>query len=125
VKLDHLILDVADVEASLAFYTSIFGFTDGGADGPFRVMRVNADAIILLARRPPASPQHLAFAMTRGEFDAVLSRVRVANVPYGDAFDRVGTGRGPGDESGARGASKSIYLFDPDHHLLEILYYDA
>jgi catechol 2,3-dioxygenase-like lactoylglutathione lyase family enzyme len=122
-KLDHLILDVGDVQASLDFYATIFGFTDGGADGPFRVMRIDADAIILLARRPPTSPQHLAFALERAELDAVLARIRAANVPYGDAFDRVGTNQGPGDECGARGPSKSIYLFDPDRHLLEILYY--
>jgi catechol 2,3-dioxygenase-like lactoylglutathione lyase family enzyme len=123
-KLDHLILDVADVQASFDFYARIFGFTDGGADGPFRIMRVNADAIILLARRPPTSSQHLAFALERAEFDAVLARMRADSVPYGDAFDRVGNNLGPGDESGARGSSKSIYLFDPDRHLLEILYYD-
>lgn len=124
-KLDHLILDVADVPASLAFYTAIFGFTDDGRDGPFCVMRVNADAVILLAQRRPASPQHLAFAMERGELDRVLERIRRDNVPYGDAFDRVGNSRGPGDENGARGIAKSIYLFDPDRHLIEILYYEA
>jgi catechol 2,3-dioxygenase-like lactoylglutathione lyase family enzyme len=123
-NLDHLILEVDDVQKSLDFYSKIFGFTDGGPDGPFRLMRINADAIVVLAPRRTPSTHHLAFALERAEFDTVLERMRAENVPYGDAFDRVGNNQGPAVETGAHGKSKSIYLFDPDQHLLEILYYE-
>jgi hypothetical protein len=31
--------------------------------------------------------------------------------------------RGPGDEDGARGPGKAVYLFDPSKHLIEIRHY--
>ena len=50
--------------------------------------------------------------------------MREAGIAYGDSFDTVGNGHGPGDETGARGDGKALYLFDPSKHLIEIRYYD-
>jgi hypothetical protein len=36
----------------------------------------------------------------------------------------VGTTRGPGEESGARGLAPTLYFFDPNQHLLEIRCYE-
>jgi hypothetical protein len=33
--------------------------------------------------------------------------------------------RGPGDEVGAQGPGKAVYLFDPSKHLIEIRHYDV
>lgn len=122
--LDHLILDVNDHTRSLRFYTTILAFEDAGEDGPFAVVRVNADTTLQLAQRPTSGGTHLAFALTRGEFDATLRRIRAAGIPFGDRFDRVGQMTGPGDETGARGMGKTIYCFDPDRHLIEIRHYE-
>ena len=124
VQLDHLILAVNDARASADFYARILGFTDEGRDGPFTVLRVHAGLTLQLAPWGTSGGQHLAFAMTRAEMEAVFARVREAGVPYGDAFDTVGNGRGPGDETGARGLGKAVYFFDPDKHLLEIRHYE-
>jgi catechol 2,3-dioxygenase-like lactoylglutathione lyase family enzyme len=123
--LDHLILNVNDVEASVAFYTAIMGFGDDGADGPFRVVRVSPDTTIQLARWGSEGGEHLAFALSPEEFAATFGRIREAGVPYGDSFHDVGNMQGPGDELGARGGGPTLYLFDPSRHLIEIRHYVA
>lgn len=122
-QLDHLILNVNDVDASVAFYTKTMGFSDEGSDGPFRQIRVRDDLMILLAPWGTQGGTHLAFAMETDEFADVFDRIRNAGLPYGDAFDSVGNQKGPGDETGARGPGKAVYVFDPDQHLIEIRHY--
>ena len=41
----------------------------------------------------------------------------------GDSFDRADNMKGPGIADGAHGETQSLYLFDPNHHLIELLYY--
>ncbi len=122
--LDHLILNVSDARASAEFYARILGFTNEGKDGPFSVIRVNDALTLQLSARGTSGGEHLAFAMTRAEFEASFARIRESGAPYGDAFSTVGTQKGPGDESGARGVGKALYFFDPDKHLIEIRHYD-
>jgi hypothetical protein len=61
--------------------------------------------------------------MSSEDFDAAFARVRAADIPYGDSFHDVGNMRGPGDEQGAQGSGKAVYLFDPNEHLVEIRHY--
>jgi catechol 2,3-dioxygenase-like lactoylglutathione lyase family enzyme len=122
-ELDHLILSVNDRTASIAFYTGILGFADEGRDGPFSVIRVSPTCTLQLAQYPTEGGLHLAFALTTGDFEDTFRRLRDADIPYGDAFNTVGSGRGPGAELGARGTGKTIYFFDPNRHLLEIRCY--
>jgi catechol 2,3-dioxygenase-like lactoylglutathione lyase family enzyme len=123
--LDHLILNVNDVEASVSFYTDVMGFGDDGPDGPFRVIRVGPDCMILLAPWGSEGGEHLAFALEPEEFAATFGRIKEAGVPYGDSFHDVGNMSGPGDEVGARGGGPTVYLFDPSSHLIEIRHYVA
>jgi catechol 2,3-dioxygenase-like lactoylglutathione lyase family enzyme len=121
--LDHLILTVNDMDASAAFYTEVMGFGDEGEDGPFRVMRVNAETTLQLAPWGTDGGHHLAFAMTHDDFNAAFARVRAASIEYGDSYHEVGNMRGPGEETGARGPGLAVYFFDPSRHLIEIRTY--
>ena len=123
IELDHLILKVNDALESVAFYTRILGFGHEGERGPFQVIRVTDGLTLQLAPWRTEGGEHLAFAMTRAEFDAVFARVREAGIPFGDSFHAVGNGQGPGDEDGSRGPGKALYFFDPNRHLVEIRYY--
>jgi catechol 2,3-dioxygenase-like lactoylglutathione lyase family enzyme len=121
--LDHLILNVRDVEASVSFYTGVMGFADDGDDGPFRMIRIGPDSMILLAPWGSEGGGHLAFALSGEEFAATFGRIKAAGVPYGDSYHDVGNMQGPGEEPGARGLGPTLYLFDPNRHLVELRHY--
>jgi hypothetical protein len=65
----------------------------------------------------------MAFALLAPEFDATFARIRSAGIPFGDTYHDAANMRGPGIESGARGPGETVYLFDPNAHLLEIRRY--
>ena len=123
--LDHLILTVNDVSASIAFYVRVMGFADDGQEGPFSVLRVSEALTLQLAPWGTKGGEHLAFAMSRSELDAVFARVRADGIRYGDSFHSVGNQMGPGSEVGARGPGETQYFFDPNKHLIEIRHYEA
>jgi catechol 2,3-dioxygenase-like lactoylglutathione lyase family enzyme len=124
-QIDHMILPVNDADASVAFYTELMGFADDGEQPPFRVIRISPDFTLQLAPWGTEGNYHLAFAMTEPEFDAAFTRVRESGIEYGDSFHDVGNMRGPGEEPGARGAGKAVYVFDPSHHLIEFRHYGS
>jgi catechol 2,3-dioxygenase-like lactoylglutathione lyase family enzyme len=121
--LDHIILRVNDLDASVGFYTSVLGFVAEGTDGPFTLVRVSPDCQLQLAPWGTGECEHLAFAVSAIEFDEIFIRIRAAGVPYGPTFDSVGMNTGPGEESGARGLAPTLYFNDPNKHLLEIRSY--
>jgi catechol 2,3-dioxygenase-like lactoylglutathione lyase family enzyme len=121
--LDHFILKVNDLDASVAFYTSILGFADAGRDGPFTVLRASGHLQLQLAPWGTKGMEHYAFAVSRADFDAIFGRIRAAGIAFGPSFDRVGANIGPGSESGARGVAPTLYFNDPDANLLEIRTY--
>ena len=121
--IDHLILKVNDLDASIAFYTTILGFSVEGADGPFTVIRVNPSFQIQLAPWGTPGNEHYAFAVSRAEFERIFARIRAAGIDYGPTFDAVGSNTDPGEESGARGMAPTLYFKDPSQHLIEIRSY--
>ena len=122
--IDHIILNTNDLAASVDFYTNILGFTNEGLDGPFTVIRVSEGFTMQLALWGTKGNEHYAFAMSRKDFDSAFQRIRDNKVPYGDSFHNVGNNNGPGNEIGARGAGPTVYMFDPNHHLIEIRTYE-
>ena len=134
IQLDHMILAVNDRKKSIEFYVVILGLRYEGDREPFSVIRVTADFTLQLAGWGSKGGEHLAFAMSRAEFEEVFRRVIEAKIEYGDSFNSVGNMRGPGDETaqsitsaggGARGPGKNLYFFDPSRHLIEIRHYEV
>lgn len=124
-RLDHMILAVNDRKKSIEFYTGILGLEHEGEREPFSVIRVTPEFQIQIAPWGTKGGEHLAFAMSREEFDAAFRRVVEGGIKYGDSFHTVGNMRGPGDEPGARGPGKALYFFDPSGHLIEIRHYEV
>lgn len=123
-SIDHLILNINDVASSIDFYVNVLGFKHEGEDGPFSVIRVNDGFTLQLAPWGTKGNEHLAFAMSREDFDQAFARVKEKGIPYGDSFHSVGNNAGPGAEVGAKGLGPTVYLNDPNKHLIEIRTYE-
>jgi catechol 2,3-dioxygenase-like lactoylglutathione lyase family enzyme len=126
VALDHIVLNVGDVERSLAFYTERLGLSAERVERwrkgelPFPSVRVNAATIIDLVKAPaaPAERQlnlaHFCLVTDAGDLDGLAAELTAAGV----AIER-----GPVVRSGARGDARSIYFRDPDDNLVELRTY--
>ncbi len=119
-EFDHLVINVSDVERSLAWYTEILGLTGERVDewraGEvfFPSVRINDDTIIDLfaVERTGQNIDHICLVVDRADVDAVSTDPR---------FDIVD---GPGERWGARGVGWSVYVRDPDGNQVELRSYD-
>jgi catechol 2,3-dioxygenase-like lactoylglutathione lyase family enzyme len=123
--IDHVILKVNNLQASVAFYVDVLGFEHAGEDGPFTVIRAGDDCLLQLAPWGTGGDDHLAFALAPDDFRRTFARIQERGVPYGDSYNQVGKNAGPGRETGARGAGPTVYMLDPNKHLIEIRTYEA
>ena len=117
-SLDHLVLTVADVDATVAFYERIGMRLEAFDDDRlalrfgqqrFHLHRAGAE-IEPHARRPQPGSADLCF-LVDGPLDDVERELRQA----GMAIEL-----GPVDRSGAVGPMRSLYLRDPDGNLVEL-----
>ena len=121
-RLDHLVLTVADIERTCAFYTRVLGMevvTFGGGRTALRFgdQKINlhpADNIPgLVADRPTPGSGDLCF----------VSETPLAEVIAHLAHSGVPIIAGPGPRAGAVGTIQSVYIRDPDLNLVEISNY--
>jgi catechol 2,3-dioxygenase-like lactoylglutathione lyase family enzyme len=119
VGLDHIVLNVADVERSLAFYVEELGLAPLRVDEWrrkevfFPSVRVDASTIIDLLQRAPdgENVDHFCLVVAPMDFDALKASGRLDVV------------EGPATRFGARGNGTSLYIRDPDRNLVELRYY--
>src|SRR4249920_3953019 len=117
--LDHVVLNVTDVERSLAFYTDELGLEPihveewRRGERPFPSVRVDEGSIIDLIALPRTGENldHFCLVVEPMDFDALKASGRLDVV------------EGPATRFGARGDGTSIYIHDPDQNLVELRYY--
>ena len=121
-RLDHLVLTVADVERTCAFYETVMGFSAIAFDDGRRALVFGRQKINLhqagrefepKALRPTPGSADLCF-IAQTPLDEVLrhlSRCEVAVI------------EGPVERTGALGRMLSVYFRDPDLNLLEVSNY--
>jgi catechol 2,3-dioxygenase-like lactoylglutathione lyase family enzyme len=124
--LDHIVLNVADVERSLAFYSEVLGLpaerVEAWRRGELRFpsVRVNEATIVDLVHAPAESGArqlnlaHFCLVTDADDLDAVARELTSAGVTIEV---------GPAVRSGARGNALSIYFRDPDDNLIELRTY--
>jgi catechol 2,3-dioxygenase-like lactoylglutathione lyase family enzyme len=122
-RLDHLVLTVASVEASVAFYAQVLGFVattfGAGRTGlSFGRQKINlhpvGSAIEPKAARPTPGSADLCF-VTAAAIEEVVAHLRVCGVAIV---------AGPVRRTGALGPMTSVYFRDPDGNLVEVARYD-
>lgn len=120
--LDHLVLTVADIEATCSFYRDVLGmevvrFGAGRTALAFGAQKINLHPIGRefepKAHRPTPGSADLCL-LTRLAMDDVLARLAGQGVPVLE---------GPVERTGARGRILSVYFRDPDGNLIEVARY--
>ena len=126
VAIDHIVLSVADVERSLAFYSETLGLpaerVEAWRRGELRFpsVRVNEATIIDLVKAADRAPEdalnlaHFCLVTDAEDLGAVQRELEAAGIVIE---------RGPGMRSGARGNALSLYFRDPDNNLIELRTY--
>ena len=117
--LDHLVLTVADIDATCAFYGRVFGmqvvtFGAGRRALAFGMQKINlhqaGHEFEPKAARPTPGSADLCL-LTATPLDEVQAELRAAGVHIED---------GPVPRTGATGPILSVYVRDPDGNLIEI-----
>ena len=123
-RIDHLVLTVASIEASCAFYKRILGMTvvrfgQGRTALAFGAQKINLHEagreFVPHAQHPVPGSADVCFITMVPLADA-MAHVRAQGV---DILE------GPIDKTGAMGPMRSFYFRDPDGNLIEVSSYVA
>ena len=130
--LDHIVLNVRDIDRSLAFYTGVLGlkgermqeFKEGKAGFPS--VRVNEHTIIDLfpekgaigaqeqGAKKAGNLNHYCLVVEKEDFAGIVDYLKERGVSIS---------QGPVSRWGARGRAASVYFLDPDGNEVEIRCY--
>lgn len=130
--LDHIVLNVGDIERSLQFYTGVMGlkaerldeFRTGKAGFPS--VRINAGTIIDLfpvqeqqkrqsdGEKTAGNLNHFCMVTGKEDFAGIIDYLKE---------NRIIITEGPVSRWGARGRATSVYFLDPDGNEIEIRCY--
>jgi catechol 2,3-dioxygenase-like lactoylglutathione lyase family enzyme len=121
-RLDHLVLTVADLDATVAFYTRVLGmeavtFGAGRTALAFGRSKINlhraGHEFEPKARRPTPGSADLCLIAV-GPLDQVIEDLAAHGIPVEE---------GPVERTGATGPILSVYFRDPDQNLIEVSTY--
>jgi catechol 2,3-dioxygenase-like lactoylglutathione lyase family enzyme len=130
-ELDHIVLNVSDIDSSLKFYTEVLGL-HGERVEEFRAgkvgfpsVRINSGTIIDLFPKKESSPavtaeknngnlNHFCLVVGTNDFAGIIDYLKENNISVRE---------GPVSRWGARGRATSVYFLDPDGNEIEIRCY--
>lgn len=121
-RLDHLVLTVASIDATVAFYTRVMGmrevrFGTGRTALAFGTSKINlhqaGHEFEPKARRPTPGSADLCLVVSE-DIPTVMAELAAAGVVAEE---------GPVERTGALGRMVSCYLRDPDQNLIELSHY--
>ena len=115
--LDHILVPAKDKDASARFFARIFGLSYKHTGGHFAAVKVNDTLTLDFADDDDKFERyHLAFSMSRAEFDAIIARLKAEKIPFGS-----GSGS-PDSQTGRRSNGQhSFYFSDLSGHSLQVL----
>ena len=130
-ELDHIVLNVGDIERALSFYTEVLGLKGERVDEfragkvGFPSVRINDGTIIDLfptkdrasktdGEKPVGNLNHFCLVVGAEDFSGIVDYL---------AKYRVTVRQGPVSRWGAQGRATSVYFLDPDGNEVEIMCY--
>jgi catechol 2,3-dioxygenase-like lactoylglutathione lyase family enzyme len=131
VELDHIVLNVGDIDKSLTFYTEVLGLKGERVDEfragkvSFPSVRINQATIIdlfprkdgaakLTAEKVNGNLNHFCLVVGAEDFSGIVNYLADNHVTVRD---------GPVSRWGAQGRATSVYFLDPDGNEVEIRCY--
>jgi catechol 2,3-dioxygenase-like lactoylglutathione lyase family enzyme len=119
IGLDHIVLNVADAELSLGYYTGVLELTGERVEewrrgeAPFPSVRIDDATIIdlFVAERTGDNLDHFCLVLGTADWNQMVASRRVEIL------------RGPSPVFGACGMGVSIYTRDPDGNTIELRHY--
>ncbi len=132
-KMDHIVINTADIVRSLHFYTNILGLEGervaefDNHQVPFPSVRITRDTIIdIFPKRlwEKTSPEqvcrpnlnHFCLSTSKSNWQALQEKLKENHISIDD---------GPVKRWGAHGTGVSIYFRDPDENVIEVRYYES
>jgi len=128
--MDHIVLNVPDIERSMTFYTKVLGLEPERWDDfrqgkvPFPSVRVGPETVIDLFPMKPGQGlargdglhnlNHFTMVVEAADFEAFQKHLAEHSVTIEE---------GPGRRWGARGYGMSVYFLDPDGNRIEVRCY--
>jgi catechol 2,3-dioxygenase-like lactoylglutathione lyase family enzyme len=120
-SIDHVVLTVADMDATIAFYTRVLGmqleiFGEGRKALRFGEQKLNLQDgkskvdIVAVAKKPTPGSVDLCL-LAAVPLDMVIEHLKA---------EKVAIENGPVARTGARFPLRSVYIRDPDGNLIEI-----
>lgn len=118
--IDHLVLTVADIESSVAFYKRVLKlrdetFSGGRRSVNFGSQKINLQTLGMEKRNHAATGSGDLCLVTTWRLDDVIAHLQSEGV---DIIE------GPVPKTGAQGQMMSVYFTDPDGNLIEISSYE-
>jgi len=121
-RLDHLVLTVQDMDASIDFYTRVMGFEAVAFGEGRKALAFGRQKINLHPASAPLKPH--ALAPTPGSADLCFISATPLDVVLAElATAGVAVEAGPVPRTGAMGPITSVYFRDPDQNLIEVSVY--
>lgn len=130
--MDHIVLNVPDIDRSLAFYMDVLGLEPERLDEfrrgevRFPSVRISADTVIDLFPMKPGQAlggglglqnlNHFTMVVEAADFEGFQEHLAEHGVKIEE---------GPGRRWGARGYGQSVYFRDPDGNRIEVRCYPS
>ena len=122
-RLDHLVLTVRDIEATVAFYTQALGMKPVTFGNGRRALAFGQQKLNLHSADAPFKPH--AARPTPGSADlCFISSTPISEVIVHLKSAGIAIEEGPVPRTGALGPITSVYFRDPDANLIEVSCYD-
>jgi extradiol dioxygenase family protein len=127
-EMDHIVLRVKDVEASMKFYVDVLGLQPERVDQwkagevRFPSARLNADTIIdffasdqeTIGREGVKNQDHYCMVIEKTDMEELKTKFEAMGVDIQ---------AGPGKRWGSHGDGISLYIYDPDNNVVELRHY--
>ncbi len=122
-RLDHLVLTVRDVEATITFYSRVLGMEPITFGGGRRALGFGRQKLNLHPAAAPLAP-HAARPAPGSADICLITSTPITEVVAELRSAGVAIEKGPVSRTGAMGPITSVYLRDPDDNLIEVSSYE-